>query len=834
MKSPQFRALLLLLLLLSTPSTFAQGTRADYERAFKLRKETEGKVFYAGIRANWLSDGKQFWYRADGPGGRRSFVLVDPAKPEKRPAFDHKRLADALTNMLGKQVEPERLPVEAIAFPSEGRMLVQTGLKTFACDLNTYTLTETTEPVAQIRALGPSQIQPSRNMGDETVITFANRTMKPVHLFWLDTEGKTKQYGTLPPGELKQQHTYAGHTWLAVTESGEVLAAFVATDLPGLAAIEGKGDASKAADAPARDVPGRSPNGALQVTFKDFNAILRDTATNQETPLTTDGKADDFYGKATYWSPDSTKVVVMKTIPEQEHKVYMVESSPTDQVQPKLRTIDYLKPGDKVEHPRPHLFDVASRREIPIAEDLFSNPWEISDIRWDADGKRFTFIYNQRGHQVFRLISVDAETGQAKTLIDETSKTFVCYSSKAYWEILDKSREVIWMSERDGWCHLYLFDSKTGALKNQITKGEWVVRQVDKVDPEKRQIWFRAGGIRPGQDPYYVHYCRVNFDGTGLTILTEGDGTHDVAVSPNGEYLVDFWSRVDLPLVTELRRSSDGKKVLDLEKGDASALLRTGWKYPERFVAKGRDGKTDIYGVIWRPMNFDPKKKYPIIEQIYAGPQDSYVPKRFAAYYNTQSLAELGFIVVQMDGMGTSNRSKAFHDVCWQNLADAGFPDRILWIKAAAAKYPYMDLTRIGIYGTSAGGQNALGGLLLHPDFYKAGVADCGCHDNRMDKIWWNEQWMGWPIGPHYAAQSNVTLAPRLEGKLFLIVGEVDSNVDPASTTQVTNALIKANKDFDFLLYPGGGHGILGTEYGYRRMLDFFVRNLYGVEPRSK
>ena len=255
--------------------------------------------------------------------------------------------------------------------------------------------------------------------------------------------------------------------------------------------------------------------------------------------------------------------------------------------------------------------------------------------------------------------------------------------------------------------------------------------------------------------------------------------------------------------MTELREADDGSLVCELERADWSALLATGWKVPERFVAKGRDGKTDIHGVIFRPTNFSPDKKYPVIEQIYAGPQGAFVPKRFAALHRPQSLAELGFIVVQIDGMGTNWRSKAFHDVCWKNLGDAGFPDRILWLKAAGQKEKAMDLNRVGLYGGSAGGQNALGGLLLHGDFYKVGAADCGCHDNRMDKVWWNELWMGWPLGPHYAEQSNVTLAPRLQGKLLLTVGELDRNVDPASTMQVVNALIKANKDFELIVFPG-------------------------------
>ena len=270
-----------------------------------------------------------------------------------------------------------------------------------------------------------------------------------------------------------------------------------------------------------------------------------------------------------------------------------------------------------------------------------------------------------------------------------------------------------------------------------------------------------------------------------------------------------------------------------MERADWSQLLATDWTTPERFVAKGRDNKTDIHGIIWRPTNFDPKKKYPVIEKIYAGPHGFFVPKKFSSYFKTQSLAELGFIVVQMDGMGTNWRDRAFHDVCWKNLGDSGFPDRIEWIKAAAKKYPQMVVDRVGIFGGSAGGQSSTRAMLAHGDFYKVAVSDCGCHDNRMDKIWWNEAWMGWPIGPHYKEQSNVTNAHKLSGKLLLTVGELDRNVDPASTMQVIDALIKADKDFDMLVVPGGGHGVGESPYGLRRRRDYFVRHLLGVEPRA-
>ncbi|HEY3744191.1 MAG TPA: prolyl oligopeptidase family serine peptidase, partial [Bryobacteraceae bacterium] len=462
---------------------------------------------------------------------------------------------------------------------------------------------------------------------------------------------------------------------------------------------------------------------------------------------------------------------------------------------------------------------------------LFENPYQMSRIDWRRDARSFTFEYNQRGHQVYRIISVDASTGAARAIVDEKSPTFVCYYSKHYRHDVDDGKEVIWMSERDGWNHLYLYDGATGKLKNRITRGDWVVRAVAHVDDAKRQIWFSASGMHPGKDPYFHHWFRINFDGTGLTPLTSNpDVDHSVTFTSDMQYMVDTYSNVDQPPVSELRATADLKVIATLEKGDLAPLTEQGWHAPEVFVSKGRDNKTDIWGVIYKPSNFDASKHYPVLEYIYAGPHDSFVPKTFSAAHPMQAMSELGFIVVEIDGMGTSNRSKAFHDVAWKNIADAGFPDRILWHKAVAAKYPWYDLSRLGIYGHSAGGQSSLGALLFHGDFYKAAVSSAGCHDNRMDKISWNEQWMGWPVGPEYAASSNVEHASQLQGKLLLAVGELDTNVDPASTMQVVNALIKANKTFEFLFLPGKNHGGWG-DYWERKRADFFVREFLGVQP---
>jgi len=587
---------------------------------------------------------------------------------------------------------------------------------------------------------------------------------------------------------------------------------------------------------PESTEPKASPDGKREAFIKNFNVWVRskDKDKKDEAALSLDGTEGNAYAlNSIRWAADSKKLAAYRVRPGYKRLVQYVESSPEDQLQPKAFTITYAKPGDALDIQQPAVFDVETKTKVDVANDLFPSAFELSDLAWWKDGRGLTFEYNQRGHQVYRVIEVDPATGLARALISEEPKTFFCYSGKKYRYDVADGKEIVWMSERDGWNHLYLYDGMSGTVKNQITKGAWVVRGVDKVGEEKRQIWFGASGMYPGEDPYFVYPYKVNFDGTGLTPLTDTRANHTLVYSADAKFFVDTYSRVDTAPVCVLRQASDGKALLEVEKADIAALIKAGWRAPEVFTAKGRDGTTDIWGVIIRPMNFDKSKKYPVIENIYAGPHDSFVPKSFMAWNGMMSLAELGFIVVQIDGMGTSNRSKAFHDVCWKDLADAGFPDRILWHKAVAAKYPFYDISRVGIYGTSAGGQSAMGAVLFHPEFYKVSVASCGCHDNRMDKIWWNEQWMGWPLGPQYAASSNVDNAWRLQGKLLLFVGELDTNVDPSSTMQVVNALIKAGKTFGLLVLPGQNH-TGGGDYGERMRRDFFVRNLLGVEPPDR
>jgi len=575
-----------------------------------------------------------------------------------------------------------------------------------------------------------------------------------------------------------------------------------------------------------------SPDKQWVARIKNGNVVISRADGTAGTPFTTDGTTEKPYGELA-WSPDSKYVVGYHVNPVKDSAVYYVLSSISGTTRGELHKRPYKQPGDPFTTYEIYLFPVGQNKPVKVNApliDFFGAP----QLHWHHNNSRyFTYEKVERGHQRFRVIEVDATTGDTRSIIDEQTKTFI-YESRLYTHYLPETDELLMTSEKDGWQHIYLMDLLTGREKQQVTKGEWIVRNIDSVDTKKREIWFSASGMNPGEDPYYIHYYRIGFDGQHLTGLTPVKANHIVTFSPDKKYYIDAYSEINVPTITELHRTADGKKVMDLERADASLYIAAGFRFPEPFHAKGRDGVSDIWGVIVRPANFDSTRSYPVIENIYAGPQDAFVPKDFTSRYGEmQSIAQMGFIVVQIDGMGTANRSKAFHDVCWKNLADAGFPDRILWMKALAARYPYVDISRVGLYGTSAGGQNSLGGLLFHGDFYKAAVSSCGCHDNRIDKQWWNEQWMGYPVGKHYDDQSNVTNAPKLRGDLLLMVGEGDNNVPPESTYRVADALIKAGKTFEFLPLPGFDHTD-GGPYGRIKRRDFFVKHLLGVDPPQR
>lgn len=592
-----------------------------------------------------------------------------------------------------------------------------------------------------------------------------------------------------------------------------------------------------------------SPNGKWEAYIEGYNVVLHQVGKpyNLKRVLTQDGTIGNYYSNRIYWSPDSRKIFVCKRRAIEKRFAYYVESSPQDQLQPILHKQEYAKPGDELPQYVPCIFDCigadtlmkASIRSLVADTALCPNQYSLEWFRWSADSREVTMEYNQRGHKVYRLLAMDAETGKLRTMIEERSDKFVNYNRLyRYWS----PKFLLWVSERDNWNHIYLYnlnkDVNTKVKRKkvadgpvQVTKGNWCVREVLRVDTVESRIYFTACGVNSDEDPYLIHYYSIKMDGTDMRSLTPEMGNHRAQFSQDWKYMVDTYSMVDHAPVTTLRRVEDGSLVQQLECADISKIEENGWVAPEVFTAVGRDGKTPMWGVIQRPTNFDPSKLYPVIEYIYAGPGDAYTPKSFNPYnWNMTSLAELGFIVVQLDGMGTSWRGKEFEEVCYKNLKDAGFPDRKAWIRAAAAKYPYMDADNVGIFGASAGGQESTTAVLLHGDFYKAAYSSCGCHDNRMDKIWWNEQWMGYPVDSSYVESSNVYHASKLERPLMLVVGELDDNVDPASTMQVVDALIRANKDFELVVLPGVHH-TMGERYGEHKRYDFFVKNLLHVEP---
>lgn len=569
-----------------------------------------------------------------------------------------------------------------------------------------------------------------------------------------------------------------------------------------------------------------SPDNSRTAIIRDNNIWIRDAESERQ--VTFDG-TDQYSYYVIHWSPDSEKIAAFRREYVKERQIPLRRSAPENAVQPELKWIDYAKPGDRLPQEMPVLINAVTGEKKDI--EGFTDQYFVNFGKWSKDSEYFTFEYNRRGHQVYSLVAVNGQDGSTRLLADETSDTFIYYYN-LYRHYMDNG-DILWVSERDDWRHFYRIDGKTGATE-QLTKGAWNVRDILRIDEEKGAIYFTANGMNAidesgngtpeGEDPYNKHLLKLNLNTLEISDLTPENANHLIYMNPQKTMFVDVMSRPDMPPVSVLR-NMDGRTIMEIQRADISALESTGWTMPEVFVADGRDGKTDIWGTIFRPSDYNPRKKYPVVEYIYAGPHDSFVLKDFYAYTRFSKLLELGFIVVTIDGMGTDNRSKSFQDVCWRNLKDSGYPDRILWIKKAAARYRSMDISNMGVYGYSAGGQSTMAALLFFGDFYKVGVSLCGCHDNRMDKIWWNEQWMGYPIGPWYSENSNVDNAHRLEGKLLLINGELDDNVDPASTLQVVNALIKADKDFEQLYLPGYTHS-LGDDYVTRKVFEFFYKNI--------
>ena len=744
-------ALLFATLTLSSPCVLeAQGTRDDYARAERfLTPRVDSLVLNERVVPNWIRESDRFWYRRDLTEGKE-FMVVDPAGPSRRPAFDHAALAAALTRATGDTVTPHALPFDRFSF-SDGDTAIELEVRRtrWRCAL--------VEPRCERAAA--------------------------------DTEPN----GASPDGR-----------WIAFT--------------------------------------------------RDHDLYVRSSETGREIRLTHDGEPNRRYGTAlpsptlmvrqrtptpattlqAFWSPDSRRLATYRVDARGAGTLSMVQHAPPDRVRPRHYTYFYPLPEDSV-LPTADLFVFEVGAWTPVRAAIEPIPMQYYGApgrpRWSDDGARLSIVITNRGYTRRHVADIDAASGVARVTVDERGEPYVDLYAGTMVHPLPND-EWLWGSERDGWMHLYVFDGGTGAVKRRLTRGAWVVEDLTRVDPAGRAAYFIAGGREPGRDPYLRHLYRVGLDGGPVRLLTPEDADHAVTFSPTGAFFVDTYSRPHVEPVSVLRRAADGSVVLELERADISRLVAAGWRRPEPFTATARDDTTTVYGLVWWPSTYDATKRYPVIEQIYTGPHNFFVPKSFSAYRSTaQSIAELGFVVVQVDGLGTSGRGRAFHLHSYKNLGDGGIPDHIAALRQLGSRHPSLDLSRVGIFGHSAGGYDAAHAMLTHPEFYRVAVSSAGNHDHRMDKAVWNTQWMGWPVGEHYEAQSNVTLAPRLQGKLLLVHGDTDENVPVSATLQLVNALIDANKDFDLLIMPNQPHGLGRHPYFVRKRWDFFVKHLLGVDP---
>ncbi|MFV0606029.1 MAG: DPP IV N-terminal domain-containing protein [Niabella sp.] len=601
-----------------------------------------------------------------------------------------------------------------------------------------------------------------------------------------------------------------------------------------------------------------SPDGKKAVFIKDWNLWLRDMDTGKETALTTDGIKD--FGYATdnagwthsnkpivKWSPDSKKIATFRQDQRHVPDMYLVK---TKVGAPELEQWKYPLPGDSaVAKIYSLIIDVENNKIVhftlspddhrsSLCDDI-SCEGGFTDNEWNNASTQLAFISSSRDHKKATFRVADAATGQVNTIYEEAVPTqYESGRSSVNWRFLPDSKEFIWYSQKDNWGHLYLHDLTSGKLKNQITKGDYVVTAINHIDEKNRKIYFEAKGKEHGANPYYTYFYSIDFNGKNLKLLTPEVGNHNISLSPDKNYFTDTYSQSDVAPVSVLR-DFQGKLVTTLEKADISALTATGWKPPTPFSVKSANEKFDLYGLMYQPVKLDPSKKYPVVVYIYPGPQGGSVGYWgfTPAHGDNQALAELGFIVVQLEGSCNPNRSKAFHDACYGDMSENTLPDQMAGLQQLAKKYPYMDLDKVGIWGHSGGGFATAAALLRYPDFFKVGVAQSGNHDNRNYEDDWGERYVGLLTktangSDNYAPQANQNYAKNLKGKLLIAHGGMDDNVPPYNAYLLVDALIKANKDFDLLIFPNARHGYgADNNYMMRRRWDYFVKNLMGAEP---
>jgi dipeptidyl-peptidase-4 len=757
-------------------------TAADYARAEKfLAPNLSSLVVGGSVAPNWLPD-ERLWYRNTSADGTE-FILVDPVTRTHEPAFDHVKLAATLSAAAGATYQPRQLPFQSIAYSADGsKVLFDLDNRRWSCGVDG----KKCEPTGQAAAVPGAP---------------------PVG------------FGAGARGGGGRGAGGAGPT----SSDGKPLAT--------------------------------SPDGKRAVFIREWNLWVRDMTTAAERALTADGVK--YFGYATdnagwsssdraivLWSPDSKKLATFQQDEREVGEMYLVTTPVNPVGHPTLRVSKFPLPGDKaVAMLHRVVIDVdtgrVTRLQMPpdYHRATLGDNVSVRDMQWSPDAARLAFISTSRDHKQAVLRVADVANGTVRAVVDETVKTQ--YESRIGCQVLWATNEVIWYSERDDWGHLYLYDFGNGMLKQQITSGDGPVIRIDRLDERSRTIWFTAQGRERGEDPYFRHVYRVGLDGKNYVSLTPDAGDHTVQLSPSGRHLVDTWSQPEVPPAVALR-DANGKLLVKLEEADISKLLATGWKPPLPISVKANDGKTDIYGLLFRPTNFDPTKKYPIVNNVYPGPQTGSTGSRSftPARGDRQALAELGFIVVTIDGMGTPGRSKAFQDAYYGAMGrDNTIPDQIAGMKQLAQRYPWIDLDRAGIWGHSGGGFATTTAMFRFPDFFKAGIAESGNHDQRVNEDDWGERYQGLlvrnPDGTdNYDAEANQNFAKNLKGKLLLAHGTMDTNVPPYQTLMVVDALVKANKDFELLMLPNANHGYgSASNYMMRRRWDFFVRWLMGVEP---
>jgi len=737
------------------------STTEDYRAAEQLlrRPARPGELVIGDkVRPQWIDGGDRFWYAVSNGAGKR-FVLVDPAAGTREPAFDHGRLAAALTAATGQQVDPEGLPFMGIVLGGNAVEFDAFG-EYWRCDLDSYAC---------------------------------------------------ERAEFTPPGN-------------------------------------------------PLEVP--SPDHKVAVSRRGYDLWARSLSDGREWALTTDGEPDYGYGygpastsnstllrkfglpyppPVVAWSPDSTKVLAHRTDERDVRQTHLVEARPADGSAPVLHSQRYAYAGDE-NMPQAELvvLDVAEGKVVRAqAEPL--NMAQMSPIMtkwawWAPDGSAVYYLSQPRDQHTLTLNRLDPTTGEVAIVISETGETRVepnqwLYEPPILQVLAD---EVLWYSQRDGWGHLYRYDLHTGALLGQVTSGEWAVRQILYVDEAARVVYFTASGV-VDEDPYRRTVCRVGLDGTGFAKVTDDELDHIVTMPDNKAYFIDSASTVDTPPVTRVLDWS-GRVLVELERADISKLIATGWTPPERFRVKAADGVTDIYGVLCRPRGFDAAQRYPVVDNVYPGPQVNRVAPCFdpgGMGLDAEPIAALGFVVIALDGRGTPGRNKSFHDASYGHLADAGsLADHVAALQQLAGTRPWMDLDRVGVFGHSGGGYAAVRAMLDFPEVYKVGVAMSGSHDVPYFNLGFVETYDGADNPEAWAHASNVELADRLAGKLLLIHGEMDDQVHPHHTMRLADRLIAADKDFELLIVPGAEHTFIDClAYVRKRGWDFLVRELTNTQP---